>query len=47
MRSLITTAKLNDREPYAYPKDALERVTNGHPASRLDDLLPWNSAPSA
>jgi transposase len=45
--SLITTAKLNDREPYAYLKDVLERMTNGHPASRLDDLLPWNWAPPA
>ena len=45
--SLITTAKLNDREPYAYLKDILERMTNGHPASRLDDLLPWNWTPPA
>ena len=43
--SLITTAKLNDREPYAYLKDVLDRMTNGHPASRLDDLLPWNWTP--
>lgn len=40
--SLITTAKLNDVEPYAYLKDVLERMTNGHPARELDDLLPWN-----
>jgi transposase len=45
--SLITTAKLNDREPYAYLKDVLERMTNGHPASRIDDLLPWNWVPAA
>ena len=45
--SLITTAKLNDVEPYAYLKDVLERMTNGHPVSRLDDLLPWNWTPSA
>lgn len=40
--SLIATAKLNDVEPYAYLKDVLERMTNGHPARELDDLLPWN-----
>lgn len=40
--SLIATAKLNDVEPYAYLKDVLERMTNGHPVNRLDDLLPWN-----
>lgn len=45
--SLITTAKLNDREPYAYLKDVLDRMTNGHPGNQLDDLLPWNWTPAA
>lgn len=40
--SLLATAKLNDVEPFAYFKDVLERMSNGHPMSRLDDLLPWN-----
>ena len=40
--SLLATAKLNDVEPYAYLKDVLDRMTHGHPMSRLDDLLPWN-----
>ena len=44
--SLLTTAKLNDVEPFAYLKDVLERMSNGHPMSRLDDLLPWNWTPS-
>jgi transposase len=44
--SLLTTAKLNDIDPYAYLKDVLERMSNGHPMSRLDDLLPWNWAKS-
>jgi IS66 C-terminal element len=39
---VIAAARLSDREPYAYLKDVLERMTNGHPAGRLDDLLPWN-----
>ena len=43
--SLIATAKLNDIEPYAYLKDVIERMTHGHPMSRLDDLLPWNWSP--
>jgi len=43
--SLIETAKLNNIEPWAYLKDILERMTNGHPASRIDDLLPWNWTP--
>jgi hypothetical protein len=44
--TLITTAKLNDVEPYAYLKGVLERMTNGHPMSQIDELLPWNWTPS-
>jgi transposase len=40
--SLITTAKLNNVEPFAYLKDVLERLSGGHPMSQLDALLPWN-----
>jgi transposase len=43
--SLITTAKLNDVEPFAYLKDVLRRLSDGHPMSRLDELLPWNWRP--
>jgi len=43
--SLIETAKLNNVEPWAWLKDVLERMTNGHPMNRLDDLLPWNWKP--
>src|SRR3990170_238479 len=42
--SLLATAKLNVVEPFAYLKDVLERLSNGYPMSRLDDLLPWNWA---
>jgi transposase len=44
--SLLETAKLNRVEPYAYLKDVLDRMTNGHPMSQIDDLLPWNWKPS-
>jgi hypothetical protein len=30
----------------AYLKDVLERMSNGYPMSRLDELLPWNWTPS-
>jgi transposase len=43
--SLIATAKLNNVEPYAWLSDVLQRMTDGHPASRLDELLPWNWRP--
>jgi hypothetical protein len=42
--SLLTAAKLNDVEPFAYLRDVMERMSNGHPMARLDDLLPWNWA---
>jgi transposase len=40
--SLIETAKLNQVEPYAWLCDVLERMVGGHPATRLDELMPWN-----
>ena len=44
--SLIETCKINDVEPFAYLKATLTSIANGHPQSRLDDLLPWNLTPS-
>jgi transposase len=40
--SLIATAKINGVEPFAYLKATLETIAAGHPASRIDELLPWN-----
>jgi hypothetical protein len=28
--------------PFACLRDILERMSDGHPMSQLDDLLPWN-----
>ena len=39
--SLIATAKLNSVDPQAWLADALRRIAD-HPASRLDELLPWH-----
>lgn len=39
MYSLITTAKLNDIDPQAWPADVLARIAD-HPAKQLQDLLP-------
>lgn len=41
MYSLIATAKLNSVDPRAWLADVLARIAD-HPASRLDELLPWN-----
>ena len=40
--SLIETCKLNDVEPYAYLKATLEAIAAGHPAARIDELMPWH-----
>ena len=39
--SLIETCKLIGVEPQAYLADVISRIVNGHPQSRLDELLPW------
>jgi transposase len=41
MFSFIVTAKMNDIDPQAWFTDVLARIA-GHPASRIDELLPWN-----
>jgi len=39
--TLIGTAKLNDVDPQAWLANVLRRIAD-HPASRLDELLPWH-----
>jgi hypothetical protein len=34
-------AKLNDVEPFAYSGTCWNRLSDNHPMSRIDDLLPW------
>jgi transposase len=41
MYSLIITAKFNDVDPQAWLADVLARIAD-LPASRIDELLPWN-----
>ena len=45
MYSLIVTAKMNDIDPQAWLADVLARIAD-HPASKLDELLPWNWRPA-
>lgn len=40
--SVIETAKLNGIEPQAYIADVIEKIAGGWPASRWDELMPWN-----
>ena len=44
MYSLIVTAKLCDIDPQAWLADVLARIAE-HPATRLDELLPWSWRP--
>jgi transposase len=44
--SIIETCKMNNVEPYAYLHDVLQRMVDGFPVNRLDELLPWNWKPS-
>ena len=44
--SLVHTARINGHDPYAYLKDVLERLPT-HPASRIEELLPYNWRPAA
>jgi hypothetical protein len=41
MYSLLATAKLNGVDPRAWLADVLARIAD-HPASRLQELLPWH-----
>lgn len=39
--SLVETCKLNGVAPQPYLADVINRIVNGHPNSRIDDLMPW------
>jgi hypothetical protein len=41
------TCKLNGIEPQAYVADVIERIADDWPASRRDELIPWNWSPPA
>ena len=44
--SLLETCKMNGVEPYAWLKSTLEKIADGHPQSRVRELLPWNFHPA-
>ena len=40
--SLLATARLNDINPTAWLTLTLERIAQGWPNKKIDELLPWN-----
>lgn len=40
--SVIETCKLNGVEPQAYIADVIAKIADDWPASRWDELMPWN-----
>ena len=44
--SLVETAKMNRVNPHAYLEATLEAITAGHPASDIDELMPWAYTPA-
>jgi hypothetical protein len=47
MYTILQTAKLNGVNPEAYLCDTLARIAEGHPISRIDELMPWQSPTSS
>ena len=47
LASIVATCKLNDVNPVDYVADTLRAILDGHPQSRIDDLMPWRSQKSS
>ena len=41
MYAILQTAKLNGVNPEAYLTDTLSKIADGHPISRISELMPW------
>ena len=41
--TIVQTAKLNGVNPEAYLRDTLTKIADGHPISRIGELMPWRS----
>jgi transposase len=43
MYTIMQTAKLNTLNPEAFLRDTLTKIADGHPITRLDELMPWQA----
>ena len=41
LASIVATCKLNGVNPAAYITETLQAILNGHPQSRIKELMPW------
>ena len=41
LASLVATCKINGVEPVAYLAATMTAILDGHPMSRIDELMPW------
>ena len=41
LASIVATCKLNDVNPVVYIAETLGAIIDGHPHSRIEDLMPW------
>ena len=42
LASLIANCKMCDVDPVSYQTKTLQALLDGHPKSRIDELMPWN-----
>lgn len=42
LASLIANCKMSDVDPVSYLAETLRALIDGHPKSRIDNLMPWN-----
>lgn len=42
LASIVATCKLNNVDPVAYIAKTLQAILDGHPQSRIDELMPWS-----
>jgi transposase len=43
LASIVSTCKINDIDPVAYLAKTLQAIMDGHPKTRIDELMPWRS----
>jgi len=47
LASLIANCKMCDVDPVSYLAETLRALLDGHPKSRIDELMPWNFKPAS